>query len=94
MNDQDQLDQRYNEGQRAAWSRMLIHCKGELGYGAPDSRSVEAFIIEREAAIAQLRSLCEAFGDNGWEPSLHLADIIEKHLGRHLHANAVVPGCR
>lgn len=39
---------------------------------------------ERLGAIQALRKTCEYFGDNNWEPNLHLADIIEKHLYRHL----------
>lgn len=37
---------------------------------------------ERLGAIQALRKTCEYFGDNDWEPDLHLADIIEKHLCR------------
>ena len=37
---------------------------GELGYA---DRSAAAWISEREAAIAQLRELCGAFGDNEWD---------------------------
>ena len=39
---------------------------------------------EREEAIATLRRVCDRFGDNDWDPWLPLADIIEKHLVRHL----------
>lgn len=39
---------------------------------------------ERLGAIQALRKTCEYFGDNDWEPDLHLADIIEKHLCRYL----------
>jgi hypothetical protein len=39
---------------------------------------------ERLGAIQALRKTCEYFGDNDWEPNLHLADIIEKHLYRYL----------
>lgn len=54
---------------------------GNLGY---ENVTEQAWIAEREAAIAALRRLCAAHGDNDWPESLHLADIIEKHLGRHL----------
>lgn len=40
--------------------------------------------IERDDAIKTLRQLCAEFGDNDWDDSLHLSDIINKHLGRHL----------
>ena len=53
----------------------------QLGY---ENEKPAAWILEREDAIAQLRDLCEHFGDNEWSEDLHLADIIEKHLGKHL----------
>lgn len=73
----------YNAGTRMAWTRMLQTAFKELGHDAPDSTSL---LIEREQAIAALRSLCADFGDNDWPDDLHLADVIEKHLGKHLHA--------
>ncbi len=45
----------------------------------------ERWRLERGAAVAQLRSVCEDFGDNDWPDDLHLADVIEKHLARQLH---------
>jgi hypothetical protein len=41
--------------------------------------------IERKGIIAALRELCAAFGDNDWPDDLDLRDVIEKHLGKHLH---------
>ena len=73
----------YDEGYRMAWTFMLIECLRHLGYEDPETQKV-AWIKEREQAIHQLRSLCEEFGDNDWNANLHLADIIEKHLGDHL----------
>jgi hypothetical protein len=40
---------------------------------------------QRLDAIAQLRSICADFGDNDWDDDLHLGDVIEKHLGKHLY---------
>lgn len=37
---------------------------------------------ERVAAVAMLRLECAEYGDNDWPDTLHLADIIEKHLAR------------
>lgn len=45
---------------------------------------LSSFEKERQEAIVILRSLCEEFGDNDWGDDLHLADIIDKHLRRHL----------
>lgn len=39
---------------------------------------------ERSAAVDALRELCGEYGDNDWDSDLHLADVIEKHLRRHL----------
>lgn len=44
---------------------------------------------EREATIAALRILCGDFGDNDWLDDLHLADVVEKHLSKHLHTRGV-----
>lgn len=74
-------------GERAGWVQILRQAIKHLGYSDDIDDGLcdkHRYILEREAAIAQLRMLCEEFGDNDWEPSLHIADIIEKHLGRHL----------
>lgn len=42
------------------------------------------WLSEREQAVAMLRQVCEVHGDNDWPDDLHLADVIEKHLDRHL----------
>lgn len=41
--------------------------------------------LEREQTISALRELCAVFGDNDWPEDLNLADVVEKHLGKHLH---------
>lgn len=76
----------YVQGSRAAWSAMLQMCLRELGYTSPDTHRL---ISEREAAIAELRQVCAVYGDNDWHSNLHLADIIEKHLARHLGDYAI-----
>jgi hypothetical protein len=80
MNDDD-----YVRGQRQVWASILSTAKQQLGV---TGETVESLLAEREAAIEALRSVCEDFGDNDWQPDLHLADIIEKHLARVLHANS------
>lgn len=42
------------------------------------------WVSEREQAVAILRQVCEKHGDNEWDETLHLADVVEKHLWRHL----------
>ncbi len=76
----------YVRGQRALalrWLRQII--REELGPDAPEA-SAERWRLEREEAIAKLREICDRHGDNDWPNDLHLADIIDKHLLRHLEA--------
>jgi len=74
----------YNIGKKVAWATMLRQCIKELGVENPDAGEAK-WILEREAAISTLRQVCDDFGDNDWKDDLHLSDIIEKHLARHLH---------
>jgi len=78
MNERD-----YTRGERAALTRMLALIVRDLGYDDPEAAKV-AWIKQREAAVAALRSVCEDHGDNDWPDDLNLADVIEKHLARHL----------
>ncbi len=43
-----------------------------------------SFESERASTIQLLRGACRQFGDNDWDDDLHLVDIIEKHLLKHL----------
>ena len=80
MDKQGELN--YERGNRAAWLSMLGECLRQLGYEDHETQKV-AWVKEREATIAALRSACEAHGDNEWPDDLHLADVVEKHLVRH-----------
>lgn len=80
MNEQD-----YERGSRMAWTLMLQQCLMHLGYKSEEG-SKAAWILEREAAIRALRDVCLDHGDNNWPEELHLGDIIEKHLARHLES--------
>lgn len=71
----------YARGERAAWQSVLSRCINNLGM---KDRTVGNLVAEREAAVAALRSICEKYGDNDWLETHHLADVIEKHLERHL----------
>ena len=81
MNDQEEAA--YMRGQRAIWLRLLSECLRNLGYESSEAKQA-GWITEREEAIAILRDICTHHGDNEWNESLHLADIIDKHLGNHL----------
>lgn len=71
----------FTEGHRAAWRSILARALAELGYDAPREARV---IAELESARLALRKLCTEHGDNSWPDDLHLADVIEKRLGRYL----------
>lgn len=81
MDEEGELN--YERGNRASWLSMLGECCRQLGYDDAEVQKV-AWIKEREATVAALRSACEDHGDNEWPDNLHLADVVEKHLVRHL----------
>ncbi len=82
MADEEQ-EKAYIDGSRMAWTRMLLNCLKELGVESPKGE-LARLIAEREMAVSALRRVCKDHGDNDWDEKLHLADIIEKHLGRYL----------
>jgi hypothetical protein len=76
-------EQAWIRGHRAALTSILSDCLTGLGY--QDTEATRAkWIIEREQTIAKLREVCGDHGDNEWSEELHLADVIDKHLARHL----------
>lgn len=71
------------EGTRQAWNTMLRLCL--TGAGVTDTQAqVIMQASERADALKVLRQICAEHGDNEWEDSLSLADILDKHLFRHL----------
>ncbi len=76
----------YNQGSNNALMGVLIHVLRTLDFDESDmERKHIAWTLERQSIVNQLRRLCEEFGDNDWPDDLHLGDVIEKHLARHLH---------
>ena len=76
----------WNNGYRAA---CLLFVREALKHLDADEilspgRAVN-WMVEREEAIQVLRRICNEYGDNEWEPTLHLADIIDKHLADRLN---------
>lgn len=61
-----------------------------LGYAIQevdgDVKTRSELIKERAGAIAKLREICAAYGDNDWDDNLHLVDILDKHLLNHLES--------
>ena len=80
----DLHDRWHEEGRRSALRGMLRQVLGDLGYDDSDAKRA-AWIIEREETVSTLRTVCEEFGDNDWSNDLHLGDVIDKHLVRHLN---------
>ena len=74
-------DEYYLKGEKAVWQQFLQLALTQLGY---QDYQAEHLIKERVRAIEALREICGEFGDNDWSDNLHLADIIEKHLRKHL----------
>lgn len=81
MTEKDELN--YERGSRAAWLSMLGECLRQLGYEDIEAQKA-AWVKEREATIAALRYACGKHGDNDWPNDMHLADVIGKHLVRHI----------
>lgn len=79
---EDRADQKWTAGNRAAWSRILTLAAREL---SGEERSLGAALSELEDARRALRELCDELGCNDWPDDLHIGDVIEKHLARHLH---------
>lgn len=82
-------EQWYLRGQKNGWIRILDLAIHQLGYEGDKDAKIAELILEREYAIAQLRIACRDFGDNHWSDHLHLADIIEKHLVRHIQTREI-----
>ena len=85
----------YMRGGRGVYRELLgMALRGLSVDDAPNDLAAAQLRIGRlEAHLAdarvQLRMLCDDFGDNDWEDDDHLGDVIDKHLGKHLHENAV-----
>ncbi len=73
----------FDRGRRAAWIRQLRDAIRNLGIENNEAADA-ARILERVGAVRELREVCGEFGDNDWADGLDLADVVEKHLGRHL----------
>ena len=73
----------YRQGRISVFRDFLRQAISGLD-GTDSEAAHAAWIIERSEIVAQLRDVCDSFGDNDWLDSLHLGDVIEKHLARHL----------
>jgi predicted secreted protein len=73
MNEKEEIA--YELGSYNAWMQIYIEATNKLGI-----KKEVKLESERIQTISLLRSLCMEYGDNDWDESLHLVDIIEKHL--------------
>jgi len=73
-------EQDYINGSQQAWLTMLKECCRQLG----EMITRPSWIIERQETVLTLRRVCAEYGDNDWPDDLHLSDVVEKHLERHL----------
>jgi hypothetical protein len=76
-------EQSYIEGHRRALLGMLRHVLGALDVYDPEAGAAR-WVIERQDTVAVLRRICAEIGDNEWPDDLHIGDVIEKHLVRHM----------
>ncbi len=79
MNEKE--ERAYVQGSKAAYRAIMQQAMTGLG---ADATTAQEYTIERSQALAALRQVCADHGDNDWQDDLHLADIIDKHLGQHL----------
>lgn len=71
----------WEEGRRSLAKRLMQELRSELGQ---EWKAYDDLKIELDDTRAVLRRLCEDHGDNDWDDNLHLADALDKHLGRYL----------
>jgi hypothetical protein len=81
-----------NERHESSFSQgkqmMARHVFSSIVSELPDGeKELARAQLELMGVRSQLRLLCRYFGDNEWDDNLYLGDVIEKHLGKHLHAN-------
>lgn len=72
-------DQDYINGQNAAYARMFSLLARELAGSEGD---IAEAVAELNGTRVALRRLSKRLGCNDWEDGLHLADVVEKYIGR------------
>lgn len=78
-------EQAWQRGRKSAFRSIVGEAAREMtGKGMKLAAAMMQLHDTREA----LRRVCEDHGDNDWSDDLHLADVIEKHLARHLDSKA------
>lgn len=78
-------EQKWIAGNHAAWMRILGLCLAELNgtqYHKDAAVALGRAVDELGAIRVALRELSEELGCNDWPDDLHLADVVEKYIGR------------
>lgn len=79
----DERDATWEAGYTAALRGLLARCVADLGVEDVDAGKAR-WLVERTDVVLLLRGMCEEYGDNEWPDNLHLSDVIDKHLMRHV----------
>lgn len=88
--DQQSRDERmWMQGQRSALLGVVRDSLATLGVLGHKDFTAEKLMLERASVIDALRRLCDEFGDNQWNESDHLGDVIERHLAKYLYEDFV-----
>jgi hypothetical protein len=78
----------YERGMQGGYRELLGIVLRGLLVSDPDGETADVAVARlaiRETTTREaLRSICEEFGDNDWPDDLSFADVLEKHLARHL----------
>lgn len=86
----EEHEQIWLQGNRAAWLALLTQALKELGVNQSEIEQplvgMARTVSHLEETRKALRIICRRHGDNNWDDDLHLADVIDKHLGEHLNA--------
>lgn len=81
----DYIPNAVNEGKRQAYWHIIEECLAGLGMvlDPADIQMRELYYLrERGETYAALRALCARYGDNEWDYSTYVPDILTHHLGR------------
>lgn len=84
LNVTDLVEEHAERGRKAFGVRLVMQLSRECLEG--EELAKVRLQVELADARAVLRRLCDDHGDNDWDDSLYLADVLDKHLGDHLNS--------
>ena len=84
----DKEESLWLQGHHAAWLQILRQALRELGFDQAVLAYPELKLARMAAMIEEtrsyLRQVCAQHRDLDWDDNLHLRDVIEKHLVKHI----------